>query len=214
MKPISLLFKKVPALVVGFFAIGALPVHAASTTYFMDQSNALADGVNYAEVTIDDEGDPDEINFTVDAFESVLGAGSNFGIQRFAFNGPDLSGATLELPTGWSYIGSQNISAFGVFLNVITGTGGTRQDPLVFSIGGVGGDTIASYAASNEGGEFFAAHIASFTNFCPTDSAFFAGSGPAPVPLPPAVWLFGSGLLGLVGMARRRERNGSSEQIL
>lgn len=31
------------------------------------------------------------------------------------------------------------------------------------------------------------------------------GGGTAPVPLPPAVWLFGSGLLGLVGVSRRRK---------
>ena len=27
----------------------------------------------------------------------------------------------------------------------------------------------------------------------------------SPVPLPPALWLFGSGLLGLIGIARRRK---------
>jgi hypothetical protein len=27
------------------------------------------------------------------------------------------------------------------------------------------------------------------------------------VPIPPAVWLFGSGLLGLIGVARRRDIN-------
>lgn len=39
----------------------------------------------------------------------------------------------------------------------------------------------------------------------PPDSGPFSGSGPI-VPIPPAVWLFGSGLLGLVGVARRRSR--------
>jgi len=33
----------------------------------------------------------------------------------------------------------------------------------------------------------------------------------APVPLPPAMWLFGSGLLGLVGMARRKRVNADKE---
>lgn len=32
-----------------------------------------------------------------------------------------------------------------------------------------------------------------------------ATAGPAPVPVPAAVWLFGSGLLGLAGIARRRK---------
>ena len=40
----------------------------------------------------------------------------------------------------------------------------------------------------------------------PLALALFGLSSPAPaaVPLPAAVWLFGSGLLGLVGVARRR----------
>jgi hypothetical protein len=34
----------------------------------------------------------------------------------------------------------------------------------------------------------------------------FTNDGVAPVPLPAAVWLFGSGLLGLVGVARRKKK--------
>lgn len=37
---------------------------------------------------------------------------------------------------------------------------------------------------------------------CTEDSAY---ASPSPVPVPAAVWLFGSGLLGLVGMARRKK---------
>jgi hypothetical protein len=33
----------------------------------------------------------------------------------------------------------------------------------------------------------------------------FSGSAVAPVPIPAAVWLFGSGLIGLIGMARRKK---------
>ena len=36
-----------------------------------------------------------------------------------------------------------------------------------------------------------------------------AGNGAAPVPLPAAVWLFGSGLMGLVGVSRRRKEAAS-----
>ena len=37
--------------------------------------------------------------------------------------------------------------------------------------------------------------------------AFLAQLDPAPVPAPPAVWLFGSGLVGLFGFARRKARS-------
>lgn len=37
--------------------------------------------------------------------------------------------------------------------------------------------------------------------------------GAAVVPLPAAAWLFGSGLLGLIGVAKRRERPGNARQV-
>lgn len=39
-------------------------------------------------------------------------------------------------------------------------------------------------------------------------SGQFAAYSPAPVPVPAAVWLFGSGLLGLIGIARRKAAAG------
>jgi hypothetical protein len=59
------------------------------------------------------------------------------------------------------------------------------------------------------------AHDTAYTNGTSTNGFFFltsngdltyniGTSGTAPVPLPPAAWLFGSGLLGMVGIARRR----------
>ena len=30
--------------------------------------------------------------------------------------------------------------------------------------------------------------------------------GPSPIPVPAAIWLFGSGLLGLLGLSRRRQK--------
>jgi hypothetical protein len=37
------------------------------------------------------------------------------------------------------------------------------------------------------------------------DGTLAINAGTAPVPLPAAVWLFGSGLMGLVGVSRRRK---------
>lgn len=61
---------------------------------------------------------------------------------------------------------------------------------------GIGGSPMTSVAFSGFNGNFdiSSVHLNSYT---PT---------PAPVPVPAAVWLFGSGLLGLVGIARRKKK--------
>ena len=61
----------------------------------------------------------------------------------------------------------------------------------------------AAYEIINNSIEYFAAHIAGFDTTNSVTSAQFAGSTPA-VPVPAAVWLFGSSLIGLAAFARRR----------
>lgn len=142
----------------------AVQAHAASVSFFMNQSNALPDGVNYLEVTVQDVGT--DVQFTVTPLSPLTSsAGSNFGIQAFGFNTnglvPPLTIANLLLPGGWSpAIGNQTMDGFGRFDVEASGTGSTRQ-------------------------------------------AFFCGS--TPVPVPAAVWLFGSGLIGLIGIGRRKK---------
>ena len=60
--------------------------------------------------------------------------------------------------------------------------------------------------------------VAMFTNFSPVElfdengnaTGFSLGPGQV-IPIPPALWLFGSGLLGLVGIARRRKQKPSHD---
>ena len=93
---------------------------------------------------------------------------------------------------------------FGKFEFDATGSGSTRTSLLTFSISGVTGDTIADYALGYQDGmsEFFAAHIAGYSpSTTGNTSGKFAGS--TVVPVPAAIWLFGSGL-GLLGWMRRK----------
>lgn len=201
---------KVRALTLCLAMMGFGTAHAASVSYFLDQSNVLPDGVNYLKVTIDDEGLAGAINFSVDALDAAFNPSSNFGIQAFAFNGGtllDLDG-DITLPIGWKLKGEKNVSEFGEFDNVLKGKGNKRKDPLSFSVM-VDGDDISTYTTPNEDGFLFAARVAGFTSegrYCAPTSGWFAGGNPAPVPVPAAMWLMGSGLLGLVGVARRRNK--------
>ena len=203
-----------------FIKLSALPLalagtqaSAASISYYLDQSNALLDGVNYAQVTISDSTTTmGDIDFTVEVIASAFTvSGSNFGMQNFSFNyDPSLSVDASNIidtsPLTWSVSEGANAGGgFGKFGFQLSGNGSSRTELLSFSITGVTGDTINSYATGSTlnpaAVEFFAAHIAGFDTTEGVTSAQFAGS--SPVPVPAAVWLFGSGLLGLVGVARR-----------
>lgn len=176
---------------------------AATVDYVLDHSNSFKDITDYLMVSISDdtEGQLDFRVKTLEVLEEM--AGDNYGIQSFGLNftglSADLSGDQFLLPEGWRLQFNKGMSEAGRFDVRIMGTGHTRLDPLEFSILGLTLDNI-------EAG--FAAHVAGFmeTHGNP-GSAFFYGERlvpPPEIPLPASVWLFGSGLLGLVGVARRR----------
>ena len=195
----------------GFLAFEA---QAASISYYLDLSNDLPDGINYAQVTISDSvtvtGD---IDFKVEVLSSAFTVtGNNFGMQAFSFNyepGLSIEAANIIVndPVSWSVSSGKNAGGgFGKYDFQLSGNGSSRTELLTFSISGVAGDSIESYAVLSSlnpaSTEFFAAHIAGFDLASCVTSAKFAGS--TVVPVPAAAWLFGSGLLGLVGVARRR----------
>ena len=135
---------------------------------------------------------------------------------------PSNWGVTIDTATGTNQDG---LGAFDVTINK-TGTGQpNRQDPLTFSID-LAGDSVNDYIDGSipgaNGSFLFAVHIAAFADQNPLDpvgtcvgtsldannpdcnylTSVWVGS---PVPVPAAVWLFGSGLIGLVGLARRKK---------
>jgi hypothetical protein len=136
---------------------------------------------------------------------SVIGPGlSDVDLNATTIYSGALTGNSLAWTTGTNVINLCSIVTPGQPLNSVTCNGtqqGTtlpsavQQNPIVFGITSVGDVTILtghSFDAVN--------NITQDTTFTLT-----ATSVPTPaVPVPAAAWLFGSGLLGLAGTARRR----------
>jgi len=205
-------YKKLVKLAILPMIFVATQTSAASISYYLDQSNDLPNGINYAQVTISD-GIGGNIDFSVDVIESAFSVSpsANFGMQTFSFNYDKAltinSSNIQDIVPSWAISQDANAGgSFGKFEFQLSGTGSSRTSLLSFSITGVSNDTVNSYAIGStlnpSSGEFFAAHIAGFDETDGVTSAQFAGS--TVVPVPAALWLFGSGLLGLVAVSRRK----------
>jgi hypothetical protein len=88
-------------------------------------------------------------------------------------------------------------------------SGSNDQILLMLSRLNTGNNEITASFAYGLGGIFGAtttfSTIATIFNGEDFTRAQFVATGPAAVPVPAAVWLFGSGLLGLIGVARRKK---------
>ena len=213
-------------LVAGMLMFAALPTHAASVSFFLDQSNKLPDGTNYLSVLLT-ENETGGVDFLVKTLAPLNDiAGSHFGIQMFGFSFADGTwGEISGLPNHKHGKGNRHEDDFGKHKtwDEISGLhdywsvqNNKRMDGfgkfdirlLSFTVNGV---------SLNDFGSLFSAHVAGF-EWCKIDnerrnrcggkdcitSAYFAGSkSVSQVPLPAGVWLLGSGLLGLAGVVRR-----------
>jgi hypothetical protein len=201
-----------------FAAFSTAPAFGMTVSYYLDQSNIdsfLPDGTNYLQVDITSTI-AGTATFTVTpvyAFTTL----SNFGIQAFGFN---FSGANLNsiatgdfsLPGGWTVDlpPPSGMDGFGKYDFTVQDGGSNRQNPLTFTVTGLGGatsaDTLGYFATLSSGGgtpEYFAVHLSDFGTTDPfTTSAYFAGTTPVPEPETYAMLLAG---LGLVGFAARRK---------
>jgi hypothetical protein len=204
-----------------------MEAQASAITYVLDQSNnsSRPDGVPYLTVKIEDgltfgSDVGGAVKFTVDVINTAF-PGSTVAIKEFGFN---LTSGTLAssniptagLPSNWTKNISLNnnpfdgFGKFDVSISVPNGNpNNNSRDPLVFWITGVNGDNVASYAAASantaaQGNAWFAVQLTGAGGY------FGGGNGVTPpqqigaVPVPAALWLFGSAIAGMVSMVRRK----------
>jgi hypothetical protein len=213
--------KLIAAMGLGFAFVSS--AQATTVQYIMDQSNVLADNVPHLSVTISDVADSEDggIAFSVQTLPTPVFSGSfsDFGIKTFGFNGDLLSTENVEFTNtasgNWNFGNTGNLSEFGIFQNIADADRGNQTaDPLTFTIHKIG-DSVEDYATANALGNLFSAHVIGFNTGVNDNrgrlqtSAWFGGnadglSPPSEVPVPAAAWLLGSGLLGMVGVSRRR----------
>ena len=180
---------------------------AASLSFFLNESNRLADGVNYLSVDLTENstGGVDVLAKTLDPLNDL--AHCRFGIQKLAFSFDDGNMADVSgLPDGWKVKGDRRMNGFGMFDTGILGSSKAATDTLSFTVNGVGIDDFET---------FFSAKVAGLSG---VGSAFFGGSfengypgtvvpsDVSAVPIPAAAWLLGSGVLGLLGVTQRRKK--------
>jgi hypothetical protein len=197
---------------------GAALAPITFTNNFGYWTGASSAGYGTVEVTVGEDG---YVHVTVSANSDYFSAADGTGIvwDKFFFN--VAQGVTLDPDTivvdeavgSWRTAGG-NISLFGDFDYGIVGTGmgNSSLDTLHFHITDPG-LTLGDIIMENEDGWTFAAHLRGFdpkstvygTNATSTYLAAEMDPAdiPLPTPLPPAIWLLGSGL-GCIMLLRRR----------
>ena len=180
---------------------------AYANTYFLNQSNTLADDFNYAKVDVLETTDGN-LNFTVTAI-----APNNWKFSNFYFNLGGSTGAItlFGLPSDWSADNNHNDSEFGRFSNGAKGNGNSLQSVFSFTADGVNPLSFANLLENNKDW-IFAAHVqcqSKKNNPCSgvdnVTSHHIAGPEISPVPIPGAIWLFGTALMGFISMSNRRK---------
>jgi hypothetical protein len=165
---------------------------------------------------------PDSTAFSVQIIAGDLPSGTAGGALDISWNAADMTLDSIYLATpdpadsdGGKYFGNWDpVSSFftgvdstgpgsisGLYVGSWDGLSGLQAiGQLNFTLGTGVSNSIISLDAAALGGTWSSYDIGDFINT-------YEGTiiNPTVVPVPAALWLFGSGLIGLVGVARRRK---------
>lgn len=142
-------------------------------------------------VVLDASGFLDAIAGGLTTSETISGVGALAATDDFSFGSPGPGRSAYTLPLGPSPIVTTTFNTTPIG-TVDLGTNPSGTLPLIDD--GIGGSPNqgAPTTGFNPNFDFTKLHVTGFSHS-------------SPVPVPAAVWLFGSGLLGLIGVARRRK---------
>lgn len=152
-------------------------------------ASGLATGENVLQTyfNLDPLLDPNNLSFT------YIGASST---------GPSFTGSS----TGADSLKADGDGKYDFLFDFPSGSGFDAGESVVIDISST--ETINAFSfnflsapAGGHGPFLAAAHIQNTTGAGTGGSGWIA---PAPIPVPAAIWLFGSGLIGLAGVARRK----------
>jgi hypothetical protein len=203
-------------------------------TVFSDGSVAPDGPAPYATVTLDDGGVTGQVNMTASVSADV---GQAFMVQLYLNLDPALDVTLLSFSyvaglsdgpdaengkggngifVGTDAFQSDGDGAYDILFDFPPppGSGGSKfeaGETVVYTITSTQAITASSFnfLSAEGGGEgtYLAASKFNATGPLQDGSAWVGDGGFPPVPVPATVWLFGSGLIGLVGIARRKKKS-------
>ena len=186
------------------FSVLLLATNAFADFYYFNLTYANPDlngglTADYAKVTVElTDASYDQATITFDALAGYKMKNGQLGVQLNVNSTHFVSDPVSH---------SQNISDFGVF-NAAYGPDSGNYDSFSFTIdnnSGIDWVYASDVLVPNLDGYLAAAHMIPVgTDGKPTGaSTGYAAGKDKPVPIPAAVWLLGSGLIGLVGLRRK-----------
>lgn len=195
----------------GSFTYGDSPVDAVETYSDPGEADWVFRGGSYGGLITDGLTPTSGVEAELDIINDwVLDAGEALVFSIFA-GAPIPAGTTVDI---WS-VSSLTSGAFGAFYDdvellyngMVFGIGFYSLDGSLYS--GLGYQNLPPDPGAVDGGFFFIEDADALGNT--RLLALGRLESAAVIPVPAAAWLFGSGLLGLIGMAQRR-RSGRSAQ--